>query len=600
MPTDNKAYELITQKIDSLRTTYPSLRGKPADYIFSALCIKANLFKNPAVILYEEDFSDFIVDGQYDGGVDILLSDPNSDNSDLVIAQSKYYTSISSEDVSNAMSKMATFYKEMISGHYEQVSTKVQGRFLSLYSELSEDAKINFVLYTSAPQSGINRKRIEKRFREQFTDSSRFEVTIYFGNDIEEEIRESESRRPSVEIGKIAIDVAGNYLQYGDEAIIVNASAFSIKTLYAQHSINLLSKNLRYHIKAKDIDRSIRDTIQNSPETFWFKNNGITIICDDFKVDGKEVKLHNFSIINGGQTTYLLHASPYITERFDLFLPCKIVRASGETDDQKNMFSLEIAKATNSQKPIKAADLRANAPEQILFSQTMREEGLYYQTKRGEKVPPAYREKYQNASLVEIGKLCLTAIFQMPCSGRNKPSTMYLPQFYNPIFSGRQVEQKQIAKLCKELLYIDYYFRAKFQKQYDRDNASMPDANIRLPFAHNSRTLCIAFVAFASRYYQRNFTNQDLIKIFSAQSSDSAVAEAAYDIFSNLGGIQYLLPPAVFQQKDVYEGILDRLFNTIIDAGIMSFTMALRYESSLTASNYLKNDRKYYDILSIQ
>lgn len=84
----NSAYEYIVSKIHSLKDAYPSLRNKPDEYVFSALCVKANFFKNPALVLNESDFDDIVVDGQYDGGVDILLSDPNSEGSDLVIGQS--------------------------------------------------------------------------------------------------------------------------------------------------------------------------------------------------------------------------------------------------------------------------------------------------------------------------------------------------------------------------------------------------------------------------------------------------------------------------------------------------------------------------------
>ncbi len=471
MPTiTTSAYELICEKISATKRMYPSLRNKPDDYVFSALCIKANMFKNPALVLRESDFEDMIVDGQYDGGVDILLTDPNSDNSDLVIAQSKFYSSISNEDVLNAMIKMVLFYKDMQQGHYEIVNEKVQRRFLSLHSELGEESKVHFILYTSAPQAGINRSRIEKKFREQFTDSSLYEVSIFFGSDVEDEIRESESRRPTVEEGKIRIDETDNYLYYGDDAVIVNVSALSIKSLYAQHSINLLSRNLRYHIAGREIDKGIEDTIKNSPESFWFKNNGITIVCEDFDIDGREVKLRNFSIINGGQTTYMLHKSNRISENNDLFLPCKIIKSTGETEDEKNLFSLEIAKATNTQKPIKPVDLKANSPEQVRFAQAMREVGIFYQTKRGEAVPRQYREAYLNSSLVEIGKLSLAGIFQMPCASRSKPSSLYQPQYYERIFNGNQ---QQIARLNRELLYIDYYFRETFQKKFDRDNAEI-------------------------------------------------------------------------------------------------------------------------------
>ncbi len=597
MPTATTSYELICEKINAMKSMYPSLRNKENDYVFSALCIKANLFKNPALNLRENDFEDMIVDGQYDGGVDILLTDPNSENSDLIIAQSKFYASISSEDVLNAMIKMALFYKDMQQGHYEVVNEKVQRRFLSLNSELGEESKVHFVLYTSAPQTGINRTRIEKKFREQFTDSSMLDVSILFCGDIEDEIKESESRRPTVEEGKIRIDETDNYLYYGDDAVIVNVSALSIKKLYAQHSINLLARNLRYHIAGREIDKGIEDTIKNSPESFWLKNNGITIVCDDFDIDGKEVKLKNFSIINGGQTTYMLHKSKLIGESNDLFLPCKIIKSTGETEDEKNIFSLEIAKATNTQKPIKPVDLKANSPEQVRFAQTMREVGIFYQTKRGEAVPRQYREAYLNSSLVEIGKLNLAGIFQMPCASRSKPSSLYQPQYYERIFNGNQ---QQIARLSKELLYIDYYFREIFQRKFDRDNAGMPDANERISFAHNARTLCIAFVSFATRYYQGNLGTQDLQSVFRYARSENAAAAEVYDIFANIDGVQHFLPPSVFAEKNAYENVLVQLFNVIINAGVLNFSIEAAHDSTLTATNYLKNDKNYYKILCFQ
>lgn len=115
------------------------------------------------------------------------------------------------------------------------------------------------------------------------------------------------------------------------------------------------------------------------------------MICDDFYIDGNEVKLRNFSIVNSGQTTYMIHKSASINSEHDLFLPCKIIKIVGDTEDEKNSFSLSIAKATNSQKAIKPVDLKANSPEQVRFARAMREVGVFYQTKRGETVPAAFR-----------------------------------------------------------------------------------------------------------------------------------------------------------------------------------------------------------------
>ena len=291
MLTDQSDYEFIKDKIHVMKESYPSLKNKTDDYVFSALTAKAQFYKNPALVLNESDFDNFIVDGQYDGGVDILLSDPNSESSNMIIAQSKFWQHISFDEAVSAITKMVLFYKDMIRGNYEQVNEKVQGRFLSLYSEIGEESKITFVLYTSAPKGGIRKDRLERKFKDLFNDGqqSEFELLVLFGPDIVSEIKESECRRPTVESGKIRIDKRDNYLEYGENAAIVNVSAFSIKMLYAQYNTNLLSRNLRYHVSGRDIDKGINETIRENPESFWLKNNGITIICDEFDIDGKEV-----------------------------------------------------------------------------------------------------------------------------------------------------------------------------------------------------------------------------------------------------------------------------------------------------------------------
>lgn len=148
-----------------------------------------------------------------------------------------------------------------------------------------------------------------------FGDSSNIDLHILFASDIAAEIREAESRRPTVESGEIIIDREGNILTYGNDAAIVNVSAMSVKKLYAMHGNNLLAKNLRYHITSSksgtigNVDKEIDSTINEAPALFWMKNNGITIICDSFRAEGNRIILFNFSVINGGQTLYVMRGT---------------------------------------------------------------------------------------------------------------------------------------------------------------------------------------------------------------------------------------------------------------------------------------------------
>lgn len=586
------AYDYIADKVNGLKTQYPSLRTRTDDYVFSALCVKANFYKNPALVLNDNDFAEMIVDGSNDGGVDILLSDPNSEADDLVIGQSKFYQTISSEQVLNAVRKMADFYNDMKVGHYERFNDHVRNRFRKLYDEIGDESKIHFVFYTSAPKNRIDIRRIKNKFLDMLHDQTAADLEIFFADDVVDDIKESFLRKPIVERGKIQIDEANNYLEYGDNAVIVNVSAWSIKDLYEDHNIVLLSRNLRYHIKGKaaglDIDRAIKNTIENEPESFWLKNNGITIICDDFEIDGCFVKLWNFSIVNGGQTTYQLHRSNHITKQQFFWLPCKIIKNVGKTENEKNTFSLSIAQAANSQKPIQPSDLKANAPEQIRFAQAMKDVGILYKIKRGEEIDKNYREPYLNTNLPEVGKLCLAAIFQEPCKSRNNPSASYKElKYYAPIFKDNP---EQIAALCKELLYIDCYFRKKFQPKYEAEQKDKPNADNIIPFANKARTICIAFTALAARYHQGNITDKDVTALINSPT-DSDV----YKMLRDLGSMKFLLPIKLY--TDAYDAALKTLFRAIIKAGTKNFSQERKRNSNLTANSFLQNDRNYYDIL---
>lgn len=193
-----------------------------------------------------------------------------------------------------------------------------------------------------------------------------------------------------------------------------------------------------------------------------------------------------------------------------------------------------------------------------------------------------------HTKLLDVGKLCLAAIFQLPCKSRNKPSEVYKDDYYNPIFNVKT--QKQVAQISKELLYMDDYFTTKFLPQFDKENKNIPEASELLPFAHSARTICIAFTALAARYSQDNITDEDITLLVS-NTSNSGI----YDKLRDIDNIKNLLPLKL--ETDSYDAALDKLFTAIIDAGFDIYSLAHDDNLSLTAGNFLKNDNNYYNIL---
>ena len=212
-----------------------------------------------------------------------------------------------------------------------------------------------------------------------------FNVTVTYGNDIESAIEHVEKPKPHVEQGTLTRDTNAGSLEYRlpgqDEpkGIITNVFATSINELYsARHDDGLFAQNLRTFIPNKKVDDAISDSIRSTPADFWLKNNGITIACEDYYVDGNKIVLYNFSIINGCQTATKIGKSLIDA---DFVLPCKIIR---ESESQK---MADLAEAANSQKPIQDRDLKSNAPEQLALKRAFekQEPKIYLGVKRGVK-----------------------------------------------------------------------------------------------------------------------------------------------------------------------------------------------------------------------
>ncbi len=587
----NELFQKISTRINSMRSMYPCLRDKKDDFVFSALCIKYSLYKNPALELTESELMDLIIDGTCDGGADFILLDPNnSEASDLVIGQAKCRDKISAEEAKNAISKMVDFYFKMRSYDFDGLRTDVINRSQKLLAETGDESKYIFCLYVSAPQNSIRVSSLNKILADRLGTDERFELRVFFGGDIENEIDEAESRQPCVEDGTLDLDKPGNVLMYGEDAAIVNISAKSLKQLYGIHNNNLLSMNLRYYTRKKDIDSDIKQTISNEPEVFWCKNNGITIICDSFEIDSRKLKLKHFSIVNGGQTTYLIYSSNLTNDNDDFYIACKIITAQGNTQEEKDEFILGIATATNSQKAIKDTDLKANAPEQIRFGRSIRERGIFYKTKRGDTIPRDYREDYRHADYPSVGKLYLAGIYQLPGKSRNKPSTMKELKFYNPVFGQKN---GNVCGIIKDLLYIDYYFRNIFIKDYDRRNEGRPE----VPFANNSRTVCIAFIGLAARVAQNNIDDIKFQNLINRDVSYSYYEDSIYPCLKDFTEMQFLINPIKYREDRArVDNVLDKMFCKIIREGYRGFTYS--NEPALSESNYLKPDASYYKILS--
>lgn len=562
--------------IETMKEKYPTF-GKYQNYhIFTLLCIKYFFYSESGISFDQDVIEEFLTDGANDGGIDAIFNDPTSEGNDLIIVQSKFYenTALGTDNVAGELYKINETLKKLQSNKISEFNDKLVTAYRNATSQMEDNANIRIVFFTSyQPKNKRERNKLDKSMRDYF---GKYDLEMNFRSDIEAQIELCDNGKLCVDYDKIAIDDKNNYLKYED-SIIVNISALSLQELQNRRRNGLLGMNLRYYVRQKAVDTGIEKTINKEPENFWYKNNGILIICDDYEIDGKEIKLWNFSIVNGGQTTNRIGK---LDIEKDFYLQCKVVKSKGNTTQMKDKFALEIAEATNSKKPVKKADLKANTPEQIRLKERLNRCQVYYITKKGDKTPKQYSEPYQTATLEQVGKLGLAAVLQMPGSARSNSQRMYNDEYYYSIF-GQDAKEGVIADLLKMSYYYD-----KFVKVYIKDKGY--DEKTVLPMMKNGRTFQYACVTFLCKINYGVFT-YDTIAGMLNNVDDLKIA------IRNMGNIEKLISVKLQDEEEIFMEIFsvigDEVLGYCFDSALYK---AEEEQRTLAPSDYLKSDINYY------
>lgn len=570
---ENQNY--IKDRIATLKSENPAYRSMQDYHVFTLLCVKY-FFYSDGTTLDPELAIDYLTDGANDGGIDAIFNDPNSEGNDMVIVQSKYYESstLTGQDVAGELYKITETIKAIDSYKVSSINEKVVSAYRTAKSQMEDSGIIRIVFFTSyIPKNKRERSKIEKSMT-SFFDS--YELEMNFRSDIEAQIEAVDNGKLCVDFDKLELDSKDNYLQYED-SIIVNISAQSLQNLQNTRRNALFGMNLRYYIRQKAVDDGIRTTISKEPENFWYKNNGIIIVCKDYEVDGKVLKLYDFSIVNGGQTTNLIGR---LDIEHDFYLQCKVVKSKGSTANECDQFTLSIAEASNSQKPIKKADLKSNTTEQLRLRERLHKYQVYYITKKGDRAPKQYAEPYQCATLEQVGKMGLAAVLQMPGSARSNSQRMYQDDYYYSIFGG-DARAGVIADSLKISYYYDLFLKSGIKdKGYDEKTA--------LPMIKNGKTFQIACITLLCKIYYGVFTYDTVAGLISN-------TDALKNTLRQMGNMERIISVNNNDERKIFFAMFGIIGDEVLG---YCFTNVLEKAEELQAppvpSNYLKLDTNYY------
>lgn len=513
----------------------------------------------------EQDIRENFVDGTSDGGIDYIYVKDDI----MHLIQGKSTDKLTYDDIRNLFLKIDETIKKFEIGKYETFSNKLKSVYLNAYDSISDDKNINLVLFTNTDISDALYNKIEELKNNE--NLINYNIIICDKKEIENKIINLQQGNDFIEEANIELSETNNVLKYNDKGIIVNIKASSLQRLYIKQSNNgLFSYNLREHISQKNVDSGIENTIKNERDKFWFYNNGITIGCSDYIIDGYKLKLYKFSIINGAQTTTKIGESKIISKDNDFSIVCKIVKAKNTLRTESN-FIMKISEASNSQKPIRPRDLKANMIEQKKLQNDSKNNKypLAIEIKRGVR-PENYNkvDSWQRVTNEYIGQLIACCILQRPGLARSGKASIFTSEkIYNEIYK-REHDCNVLYELVKIANKYD-----EFKKDYTRTNNDVDEIAV----CSNGK-----FVVLAIIFYLYKFFNEIIESCFDENLSK-------YNITNTILTMNY--------KDDDFDETLNDLF-TFLLRELKIFYNIRKNELKLTSySNFFKTDKTYQEII---
>lgn len=515
----------------------------------------------------EVDIKAGYTDGAGDGGIDFIYTD----NEKVYLLQGKSGENLSLDDIKHLFNKIKDTINAFDQKKYDKYSATLQSAYINAIDSMPADYSIELVLFTTNDLSDDIKNEVYSYADNELSD---FSISIYDKEEIE--AKSVDINYDLVSHGELSLFIndnkQNNVLCYGEDGAITSIMASSLKRLYVKENNNgLFNYNLREHISQKNVDDGIDETIKNERSKFWYFNNGITIGCKDFRIDGTKLKLDDFSIINGAQTTTKIGKSKFVDEEHDFSVVCKIVKAA-KMDSADSEFINQIAEKSNSQKPIKFRDLKSNAKEQRILQKNAatNQYPLAIEIKRGVTPENSKKvEKWQRVTNEYLGQLILAGLFQCPGLARTEKNAIFSnKKTYNKIFRRKNVDYDTLYDLVR-LANVYNEFSAEFiSKSTDMDYIAVVN-NAKLAILATSIFLLKRQKGIVTNSKDIHLKDDNLTGLFITDYPKDDLNEKLFDLFEFLARQISIL----YHKKEV-------------DLKLTSY------------SNFLKTDSNYELILS--
>lgn len=391
--------------------------------------------------LDEIQTKDCITDGAGDKQIDAIYVDDSA--STVYIIQGKFIGSeqVDAEPLREVLSSWVRI-KNLVTLQ-EDANNKLKQKLIDLSDALQEDYDISFELITTSKLTPSAQADLSS-FQDEISNSDELSASIQVV-DADELIRRYDMAldKNNPVINHVVALLPDKFLklQLGDTKVLI--AALSLKECLKFPGIKdgtLFNKNVRKSLGLKNnvVNKGIQETINKSPDEFFFFHNGITAICTDMELIENKLKMQGLSIVNGCQSlNTILSCSEKVKAQDNSYIMFRVYEISMENRIDK------ISISTNSQSAVKPRDLRSNdiRVKSLKKAFEQRYSNGYLLTKRGD-IAPANKNKDYVIDLSDLGKYLMAWHSQRPniSYSESKIFDKYFEQIFRRDYTPEKIQ----------------------------------------------------------------------------------------------------------------------------------------------------------------
>jgi AIPR protein len=346
-----------------------------------------------------ETSAESVMDGADDNGIDAIYYSPQ--NKRMIITQAKWIKDGKTEPDSAEVAKFCKGVKDLFEMNFDRFNDKVRQKQAMIEKALSEyETKYTLVVIDTSEKISL------ATHAQRHIDDLLEELNSAGEGDTEqlvEFIKLNQSKIFSsftLSMGDSPINLEIGLGEWGTinephKAYYGMVSAREVAKWWADYQRKLFHKNIRQVLGATDVNNEIEETLESSPDKFWYYNNGITIIADKIEksmVGGgtREIgafKLENASVVNGAQTVSTI--GKYAAKNEANLDKARVQTRIISLKDAPPDFGKEVTRTNNRQNRIENRDFASQEAEQIRIKAELAIEGIEYNIVRSELFQPS-------------------------------------------------------------------------------------------------------------------------------------------------------------------------------------------------------------------